>query len=273
LSHLLLGRYDVASLTRLFEDAGVLSAVVSKGFSNPLIKVVGTDSPLAHVQLHAAKQGRSYMLFDGCVTQAVVDGLRFDDCECRVPQPVSLLVIFWAREQDPTAQFRPDRPRLPLQDYPGLGVIRRVFRVGARMAVEMGKDGLGAYPKLPHDAIMFFRSRLFLFLHASEQGRLDAMWRDLGHLGLRDFSLAVTAGAVRDAKGRPVSWQPGLQVHPLSEMLCDHFHSAEYSAAVDVARTAACYTYDSATLTAAVATFERSLLTNLWSDDVASDQA
>jgi hypothetical protein len=169
-----------------------------------------------------------------------------------------VIVIFWAREQDPTARFVADRPRLPLQDHPGLGVLKRVFRIGARIAAEMEKDGLAAYPKFPHDAIIFFRSRLFMFLHGEEQGKLEAMWRDLGHLGLRDFSLAVSAGAAHDEAGRVVRWQPGLQVCPLSDVLREHFNSNAYADAVMNARTRAHYRHDELVLRKAISIFESS---------------
>ena len=93
--------------------------------------------------------------------------------------PVDLLVVQWVKEQDPTANFTADHPRLPLQDHPGLGVLRRVFRVALRIGRDLGKDGLASYPKYPHDAAIFYRSRLFLFADPAEQGRFIAMLRDL----------------------------------------------------------------------------------------------
>lgn len=254
----LFGRYDTEAVAGMFEEAGVLQAVRSRGFRHPTLTLGGIESPLTHVQLHAAKEGSVHLLFDGCLTEATADTSAFGVDAPRSHRPASVIVIFWAREQDPTAHFAADRPRLPLQDHPGLGVLKRVFRVGARIAIEMKKDGLAAYPKFPHDAIIFFRSRLFLFLHGEEQGKLEAMWRDLGHLGLRDFSLAISSGAARDDDGCEVRWQPGLQMHPLSDVLREHFHSEAYAAAVSRARAASRYTYDERVLREAIAMFEGS---------------
>ena len=253
----LFGRYDADAVTRMFDEAGVLDAIRSKGYGHPRLTLGGIESPLTHVQLQAEKAGALHLLFDGCLTEATADTSAFGVYGGGT-RPASVIVIFWAREQDPTARFAADRPRLPLQDYPGLGVLKRVFRVGARLAVEMEKDGLAAYPKFPHDAIIFFRSRLFLFLHGDEQGRLEAMWRDLGHLGLRDFSLAVSSGAAYDESGRHVHWQPGLQVHPLSDLLRAHFNSEAYADAVMRGRAKTRYIHDERLLRDAVAIFDRS---------------
>ena len=254
----LFGRYDTEAVTRMFDEAGVLDAVRAKGFRHPRLSLGGIDSPLTHVQLHAEKAGGAHLLFDGCLTEATADTSAFGVYGSCPRTPASVIVIFWAREQDPTARFAPDRPRLPLQDYPGLGVLKRVFRIGARIGVEMEKDGLAAYPKFPHDAIIFFRSRLFLFLHGEEQGKLEAMWRDLSHLGLRDFSLAVSSGATYDETGRAVHWQPGLQVYPLSDVLRGHFNSEAYADAVMCGRAKARYVHDARALREAIAIFESS---------------
>jgi len=254
----LLGRYDADAVTRMFEEGGVLDAVRAKGFQRPRLTLGLIDSPLTHVQLHADKAGGSHLLFDGCLTEATADTDAFGLRGAGRSGPASVIVIFWAREQDPTARFSSDRPRLPLQDHPGLGVLRKVFRIGARIALEMKKDGLAAYPKFPHDAIIFFRSRLFLFLHGEEQGRLEAMWRDLGTLGLRDFSLAVSAGAVFDASGSIVCGQPGLQVHPLSDVLLEHFNSDAYAAAVAAGYASSRYVHDPRALREAIALFDSS---------------
>jgi hypothetical protein len=254
-SVLLLDRYDTEAVVELFRDAGVLAAVEAKGFERPRVALGEVDSPLVHVCLHAWKQGAEHLLFDGCLTEARLAVDAAGESHTGLGG-VSLVVVFWVREQDPTAAFSAQRPRLPLQDHPGLGLLKRVFHIGVRIGCELGKDGIAAYPKLPHDAVLFFRSRLFLFLRGAEQGRFEALWRDLGRLGLRDLSLAVSAGAVRDENGGTVAWAPGLQVHPLSERLLAHFHSEAYAREVGSARATARYSCDSAVLEATIAMFE-----------------
>jgi hypothetical protein len=172
---------------------------------------------------------------------------------------VRLAVVFWVREQDPTREFSSDRPRLPLQTHPGLGILRRVFRVAARMAAELGLDGLANFPKFAHDAAIFYRSRLFLFLDAHEQGRFEAMLRDLGPLGLRDMSLAFVGDAVRDETNETVAWRPGFQVYPLSAELSGYFHSEVYASSVAAAARGARYRVERARLESALRVFEHNV--------------
>jgi hypothetical protein len=100
------------------------------------------------------------------------------------------------------------------------------------MARELGKDGVACVPKFYHDAALFHRSRLFLFLDGIEQGRFEALTRDLTALPLSDASLAVAGGCVRDREGDALDWRPGLQVLPLSAVLAAYFHSSLYAAHV-----------------------------------------
>ena len=209
-----------------------------------------------HVRLRGVKAGRRHLLFDARLTEAASAGGGAAPCEHALPGPLSLAVIFWACEQDPTEEFSARRPRLPLQGHPGLGILRHVFRAGVRMAVETAKDGLANMPKFPHDALIFNRSLRFLFLDPAEQGRLDALSRDLDTLGLRDLSLAIVGGAVKTHDGRAVQWRGGLQVYPLSSELSDYFKSGAYERARADARSAVHYTVDMQLVHAALRTFE-----------------
>jgi len=161
-------------------------------------------------------------------------------------RPIELAVVHWVREEDPTAAFRADRPPLPLQQHPGLGVLRLAFRVVVRMAAELEKDGVASVPKFFHDAVIFFRSRLFLFLFldGDEQGRFEALARDLRQLPLRQASLALVSGAVRDDNNTAAYWMPGYQVFPLSALLTAYFHSPQYAARVDVGLNRSQYRVD-----------------------------
>lgn len=232
----LFDRWSGDDLARLFDREGVFARLRGRGFADFAVAV--DDAALAHVRLSAAKHGRRHQLLDACLRRLAVP----------LPggAPLELLLVHWVREQDPTAAFRPGRPRLPLQDHPGLGVLRSVFRVAVQVAAELAADGVASQPKFFHDALIFYRSRLFLFLDGAEQGRFEALDRDLAGLPLAEASLAVAAWRVRDRAGAVVRWQPGFQVFPLSDRLTAHFNAPAYAAAVAAARDAARFTVDTA---------------------------
>ena len=227
----LLGRYDAATLRTLFADAGVLRILEDRGFTDLEVAVDGTGSTVSHALLFGRKDGDRYELIDAILVEATIPpplltpGTGLD-------RGLDLAVVYWLRQEDPTRPFVDSRPALPLQRHPGLGVLRRAFRVAVQMAGALGKDGVGNLPKFFHDAVIFFHSRLFLFLDGEEQGRLEALVRDLSPLSLGDASIAIIGGCVRDARGAVVQWRPGIQVFPISAALTAYFHSPEYAAAV-----------------------------------------
>jgi hypothetical protein len=252
-----LGNYDAPALLTLLEEYGVGRVLHGRGFRGPDLVIDDRTGVLINVRLYGWKGGVRYLLLEAALREGAIELASLGG------EPlgsVDLLVIQWVKEQDPTARFSADYPRLPLQDHPGLGVLRRVFRVALRLGHDLGKDGLASYPKYPHDAAIFYRSRLFLFADPSEQGRFNALLRDLGDLSLRDVSLAVIGGCVRRENGvgaSTISWHPGLQIFPLSRRLADYFNSAEYARGVEEAAHAR-YRVDPAALAGTRRAFEAS---------------
>lgn len=228
-----LGRFDRDELERRFAAAGLLDAVARRGYRELRIDVEDEGMALPHVRLVGRRHGPEVMLLDACLAESTVPPEYFATRGFVMTRPVSLLVAYWVREQDPSRSFTPERPPLPLQQHPGLGVLPIAFRVVREMATEIGKDGIGCLPKLYHDAYIFLRSRLFLFLDGREQGRFQRLQADLAAMPLGHASLALLDGHVRDETGDAVLWAPGQQVFPLSERLTAYFHSEEYASQVE----------------------------------------
>lgn len=236
----LFDRYDAAALEQLFAEAGVFDGLHAKGFSDCAVAILGDELALPRVALSARKDGGSHLLLEARLRRVSAPVPPVASGAGPAQAPLDLLLVYWVRAEDPTAEFTGSRPRLPLQHHPGLGMLRKVFRVAVRIAGELGADGVASLPKFFHDAVIFHRSRLFLHLDAGEQGRFEALDRDLAALSLRDASIAVTGWCVRDAQDRVARWEPGYQIFPLSPRLTAHFHSPRYAEAVAAAR-AACH--------------------------------
>ena len=240
----ILDRFDAPAVRDLLADAGVLAALREKGFDHLEVAVEDEGRALPHIILSGCKREQPFALLDACVGEAVVRPPFFARLGYEIERPIELAIVHWMREQDPTAPFPPDRPRLPLQRHPGLGVLRRAFRVVVRMATDLGKDGVANVPKFFHDAVLFHRSRLFLFLDGGEQGRFEALARDLRPLSLSDASLALVSRSVHEVGGGALDWAPGYQVFPISPALTAYFHSDAYAARVSETLQSSRFTYD-----------------------------
>ncbi len=250
MSEKILRRYDAPTLRALFARAGTLASLERKGFADIDVVIDWVGRALPHALLVGTKAGTRYVLLDAILGETTIEPAFFARFAITMARPIELAVVHWLREEDPTARFEAGRPALPLQHHPGLGILRSAFRVVVRMANELGKDGVASTPKFFHDAVIFFRSRLFLFLDPDEQGRFEALLRDLRPLGLGDASLALLGNCVRDHAGRVVSWTPNVQACPLSPELTGYFNAPAYAARVERALATHHFTIDDVALRA-----------------------
>jgi hypothetical protein len=230
-----LGRYDAKALSAFFEAAGIYKALDAKGFDAFEVGIDTPDRGISHTRLFARKHGERHLLLDACITELGVAPGLFRQQGYPIDRALDLVSLYWLREEDPTADFTTERPPLPLQQHPGLGILRAAFPVVVRMARELGKDGVACMPKFFHDAVIFFHSRLFLFLDGTQQGRFEALARDLHPLPLGTASLLLAAGGVRDNESNIVRWDFAPQVFPLSDALRAYFNSTQYGDAVAAA--------------------------------------
>ncbi len=229
---LLFGRFDAAELERRFEEVGVCAALEHKGFTDFKVDLETLAAGIPHIRLSGAKSGTRWELIDARLTESAIPAEFFRDRGFALGRPAELLSVYWIREQDPSREFSAERPPLPLQQHPGLGVLRNAFQVAVGVARDLQKDGIACIPKFYHDAVIFYRSRLFLFLEPGQQGRFEALARDLRPLSLGTASMLLLSNGVQGADGTNVDWGLHPQVCPLSPEMCDYFNSKPYADAV-----------------------------------------
>jgi hypothetical protein len=115
-----------------------------------------------------------------------------------------MLYVHWLTLRNPRARFSEERPRLPGQDVPGLGLAREVTELLGRIAVRLGLEGLVFRPASYHLA---FRGRGALrFVDPARQGQFEALAEALKGLPLTEATRAVMEGRVR-LDGQPYKWQ------------------------------------------------------------------
>jgi len=227
-----LERFSLPALCAEMDQAGVLPALRTRGY-DPSVRI---DVEAGEHRLLVTSAHGSEVLIDLRMREEALpvseSGLRSRGIEV-----LSVLVVEWLSLQDPRAVFTRERPRLPGQTHPGLGLGRQLYGRVLGWAAAWGKDGLVNVPAFFHNAK--FYAPPFAFLAAAEQGRFEALCRDLAGQAVADASAALEAGRVVEvASGEPVTWSPGDMLAALSPPVREYLASPEYARAVAAARDA-----------------------------------
>ena len=120
-----------------------------------------------------------------------------------------MLYVHWLALRHPRARFSQERPQLPGQDVPGLGMAKEISALLLRMAMRLGLEGIALRPAAYH--LAYNGRQLLRFLDPARQGRFEALVRDLAGLSLTDATRAVSQGRVL-LEGAPYRWEPDEMV-------------------------------------------------------------
>lgn len=228
---LFLGRLDAAALRRELDEAGIVPGLRRRGYD-----CVGFELSRAENEhrflVRAAGPGEQTLppLIEVRCAEEV---LLARDLEPRPAgfEVLSVLAIRWLAMQDPRARFAPERPPLPGQGFPGLGLARPlILRIHA-WAQAWGKDALVNFPEFFHNAVLY--SAVYRFVSPARQGAFEALVRDLAPLPLAAASAAVEEGRVMSEDGgKRLVWEPGEMIVPLTEAVRSWLETPAYADAV-----------------------------------------
>ncbi|HET7291355.1 MAG TPA: hypothetical protein VFM88_02925 [Vicinamibacteria bacterium] len=232
---LFLGRLDAAALRRELDEALILEGLRRRGY-------VSVD-----LELRRAENEHRFLVRAAGPGDAELPPLVEVRCAEEVllardlePRPaafemLSVLAIRWLAMQDPRARFDPERPPLPGQRFPGLGLVRPlILRIHA-WAKAWGKDALVNFPEFFHNAVLY--SSVYRFVSPARQGIFEALVRDLARLPLAASSAAVEEGRVaREGSDERLAWEPGEMIAPITEAAHQWLAEPAYAEAVRQAR-------------------------------------
>lgn len=132
-----------------------------------------------------------------------------------------VLTVDWLSLRHPLANFSPERPRLPGQDAPGLGLGIQVFELLCRAVERLRLEALVTTAQHFHNAVLYLAPMPFLDPRCA--GRVHALIQRLllrEGLSLAQASWAVHWGMVRNEDtGRPLRWQGEVQLWPRAASL------------------------------------------------------
>lgn len=142
-----------------------------------------------------------------------------------------VLTIDWLVLRDPRRRFSRERPQLPGQDAPGLGMGEQIFELLCRAVERLRLDGMVSTADHFHNAVLYLS--LMPFLDPGRAGVVHALMQLLmvsERLNLAQASWAVHWGFVRDLRNddAPFRWQGEVQVWPRAASLERYLGSDAY---------------------------------------------
>jgi acetoin utilization deacetylase AcuC-like enzyme len=212
----LLGYYTTEGIEYVLFRFGLLKYVARLGYGGFRIVIQPVESSGDRVQMFGSADGREWLLLDLLLERRTLDD-----------RPI--LYVHWLSLRNPRSHFGPNRPQLPGQEVPGLGLVREVGQLLARLAERLRLEGVAFRPAWYHTA--FVARHEFRFVDAARQGRFEALQRDLGELPLLEASLAVANGRVL-LDDRPYTWEADEMVTWLAPHTHDEVKTAEERARV-----------------------------------------
>ncbi|HOS96979.1 MAG TPA: hypothetical protein PLU54_04930, partial [Deltaproteobacteria bacterium] len=136
---------------------------------------------------------------------------------------------------DPRAQFTPDKPRLPGQQYPGLGGLKNMQDFLYKLGKLTGKDAIVDVPEYFHSAAIYSRlyteiyDRMYAFFSPVDAGIMQAVLRDITERPLAEISFAIAFDCLLDRRtGAQVKWRPSEQVYPITKKLHRYVEDEQY---------------------------------------------
>lgn len=203
-----LGAFSRHAIEVSLERVGLLAQVRRLGFAEPAVDI-GFDQGTGETVLLYGDQERRELLME----------LRMSRNRRLVPG-LEVLYVEWLLLQNPRAQFSARLPRLPGQEYPGLGLLREVIAWVVLLAEQLGLDGLASVPSQYFMAVLGRHHVEFLDPRARE--RLLALCRVLGGMPLVDAERLLADGrVVEEETGTVVRWEPSVSVYPVSQRMRD----------------------------------------------------
>jgi len=211
----LLGFYSRQGLELAVERSGFLDRIRNLGFDQPRLEM-DLDNPTGDtVRLYGDRRKRELLI-----------ELRVQIDRRTVPG-LSLLRVEWLLLQNPCAHFTAERPQLPGQAHPGLGMLQEVVTLMVLVCDRLQLDGLIFVPS--HYHIAAHGRKTMRFLHPEAEGLYRSLRKALASLNLAQAAEAVVGGRVVDTQtGQPFTWNPTPMVFPVSDRFRAMVETEEY---------------------------------------------
>ncbi|MBW2675064.1 MAG: hypothetical protein JRD89_16905 [Deltaproteobacteria bacterium] len=208
--------YSAEGVHYALETLGIFKLIEAHGFRDFKVEITG-DAWSQLLRIWGQASGRPLLVVEGCFRRSswtVPAEMPLLKSECG-NHAFNVAFIDWITLQNPLADFTPERPRLPGQKYPGLGIFHEVMEVFYAVARRLHLDALLLVVDHFHNAVIYKPS--FFFVDPGRQAELVAIERAGAGRSLQDMALALEAGLLcQGGRSEPYAWHGDLMINPLA---------------------------------------------------------
>ncbi len=218
---LFLGRYTISQVYFILERKGFIDFAKNRGLYPILFDLSWKDAFTQNLKIYFKEKDENHRIVD-LILKEQPFSFKFSDRNFR---DFRFLFVEWICIQNPISSFTKDKPKLPGQIYPGLGLGDRLWSIFELLVRFLQIDGVMIMPKFLHNAIMY--RRLFHFLNPAKEGEVKGILRDIGNHHLAILAWASYHGCIFDGEKR-FEWMAEPEIFPQNRALKEYFSSSEY---------------------------------------------
>ena len=217
-----LGYYTNEGMEYALARFGFLEHLRRLGYSDLRVESFPPDEVGQRGTITGVASDVRHLLVDLIVSRGVAEG-------------APSLVVHWLSLRNPRAVFSPDRPALPGQVVPGLGLARDMGQLLGAIADRLDLPSVSLRPSWFHTA--FAARQHFRFVDPARQRRFVDLVSDMRGLALADVTRALAEGRVR-LDGAPYMWEPEIMIYRPEQPPPDLLATGDHPTFTIVAREA-----------------------------------
>jgi len=226
-SNFFLGIFSNSGLKYILKEFHIIEELEKRGLTNINTEIETSDSHTHKLYVYTGEPNPSNVI---CELVCKKGPLHFEKglLDSYPTIPMSFLQVEWLLLQNPRKKFSEERPRLPGQSYPGLGLGKHLMILLVIMAKAMGLDGIINKPHFFHTAFIF--SQKFIFVDPCKQAEVEALNRDLlKNYSFYDLAWASNFECIINMKThKKFIWEPEFLIYPMGKKISKYFSSKEY---------------------------------------------
>ncbi len=224
----ILGVYSRHGVELQLERLGILNQIRAKGFPSPTVTVDVSSSLGDTIRVYG----------DSDESELLIE-LRARRDRLSVPA-MELLYVEWLLLQNPRKEFTAERPSLPGQEHPGLGLLRELVALLVVVCEKLGLDGIMFVPA--HYYMAALGRRHLRFVKAEDAAIYDALSEAVSELDLAAATRAIDQGRVVEVvSGNQATWHTPQMILPVSRRLDRRFDGSDFGGAFQRARSGLSY--------------------------------